>query len=487
MKQDPTKPLLPKLLWLAAFCWAAASSHAQGNLPEEVSAALGAAQIDETSFSAVVLPIRGGAPRLAHFEQRAMAPASTMKLVTTLVALEELGPVFRWQTQLLTQASLKGSTLRGPLYLRGGGDPNLNWDSLRAMFRSLRSQGVRRLDGDLILDRSFFRPTRLDVGAPAFDESPDAYYNVIPDALLLNGNLIEFELESGAKQTAVRTLPPLDRFRIDAALTLNDSNCEAWDDNWDKPQIQTRADGSTTLLLRGAFPRNCKTKTRLSLLDRNLYIERFVRAFWKELGGSWKGKAADGLTPPEARLLVERASSTLADAVRPINKTSDNAMTRTLYLTLGTRLPTEGRSDNTSTNAAAAVQNWFFRHGIADDGLVLDNGSGLSRLERISPRQLAALLQVGAGSNWFAEFASSFPIVATDSAMRKRLTESPAAGRARIKTGTLRDATAVAGYVRDKDNQDWVVVAIINHPDAKKGRPALDAVIHWAAKGLNAP
>jgi D-alanyl-D-alanine carboxypeptidase/D-alanyl-D-alanine-endopeptidase (penicillin-binding protein 4) len=403
------------------------------------------------------------------------------------VALEELGPVFRWQTQLLTQASLKGGTLRGALYLRGGGDPNLTWDSLRAMFRTLRSQGVRRLDGDLILDRSFFQPSRLDIDAPPFDESPDAYYNVIPDALLLNGNLIEFALESGAKQAWVRTQPPLDRVRVDAALTLNDGKCEAWDDDWDKPRVKTRADGTTTLLLRGAFPRNCKTRTRLSLLDRNLYIERFVRAFWKELGGSWRGKAADGLTPPEARLLVERASSTLADALRPINKTSDNAMTRTLYLTLGTRLPTEGRSDDTSRNAAAAVHNWFTKRGIADDGLVLDNGSGLSRLERISPRQLAAVLQLGAGSNWFAEFASSFPIVAVDSAMRRRLTDSPAAGRARIKTGTLRDASAVAGYVRDKDNQDWVVVAFINHPEAKKGRPALDAVIHWAATGLNAP
>lgn len=487
MKSTSHLQLLSKRFWLCIACCAALATQAQGTLPEEVSAALHAAQLDTSSLSALVMPIQGGTPRLAHFEQRAMAPASTMKLVTSLVALEELGPVFRWRTQLLSQSDIKGSTLRGPLYLRGGGDPNLSWDSLRALFRSLRSQGVRRLEGDLILDRSYFQPTRPDVGAPPFDETPDAYYNVIPDALLLNGNLIEFALESDQGKSVVRTQPPLDRVRFDAKLSLNDSQCEAWDDDWDKPRVERQANGSTVLLLRGAFPRNCKTTTRLSLLERNVYIERFLRAFWKELGGSWRGQARDGLTPADARLLFERNSSTLAEAIRPVNKASDNAMTRTLYLTLGTLLPTEGRSDNAFQNAETAVKAWFAKRGIADDGLVLENGSGLSRLERISARQLAALLQAGARSNWYAEYASSLPIVAIDGTMRKRLLQSAAAGRARIKTGSLKDVAAVAGYVRGQAGQDWIVVGIVNHPQAKKGRPALDALINWVANGSGAP
>ena len=180
---------------------------------------------------------------------------------------------------------------------------------------------------------------------------------------------------------------------------------------------------------------------------------------------------------------MERHSETLADLVKPINKASDNLMARTLYLTLGTQLPKEGRLDNTFLNANATIRHWFNKNGIATEGLVMENGSGLSRLERISARQLASLLQLGTRSNWYAEFASSLPIVAIDGAMRKRLRESPAAGRARIKTGTLRDAVAVAGYVRDVRNQDWVVVAFINDPEARKGRPALDALIDWVASG----
>lgn len=480
---------LSKRFWLGLACCAALATQAQGTLPDDVSTALRAAQLDAGSLSALVMPIDGGAPLLAHFEQRAMAPGSTMKLVTSLVALEELGPVYRWRTQLLSQHDAKAGTLRGPLYLRGGGDPNLRWDDLRTLFRSLRLQGVRRLQGDLILDRSFFQPARPDVGAPAFDETPDAYYNVIPDALLLNGNLIEFAIESGPQQAIVRTQPPLDRFHVDTALSLTDGKCDAWDDDWDKPRIERQARGSIVLQLRGTFPRNCKTSTRLNLMDRNLYIERFVRAFWNELGGSWRGQARDGLTPPDARLLFERNSSPLAEVIRPVNKTSDNAMTRALYLTLGTVRPAEGRSDNAFQNADTVVRTWFAKRGIADDGLVLENGSGLSRLERISARQLAALLRVGASSNWYAEYASSLPIVAIDGSMRKRLLQSAAAGRARIKTGTLRDAAAAAGYVRDQAGHDWIVVGIVNHPEAKKGRAALDALINWVAQrnGVPAP
>ena len=472
-----------KFFWLPLLLLATSAVRAQTILPENVSAILRNAGLAETSLSALVLPIPGGAPRLAVLEERAMAPASTMKLATTLVALEELGPTFRWHTELLSVSRIDAATLRGTLYLRGGGEPNLNWDGLRAMFRSLRAQGVARLEADIVLDRSLFLPMRPDIGAPDFDESPKAYYNVIPDALVLNGNVIEFSLESNDQKTSVRTQPPLAGVVFDADLTVKDASCDAWDDDWDPPLVKHANDGIVTVVLRGAFPRDCKTKTRLSLLDRNLYIERFLRAFWQELGGTWKGRVKDGLTQRDAQLLVERNSETLADLVRPVNKASDNLMARTLYLTLGTQLPKEGRSDSTFVNANASIRNWFNKNGIATDGLVMDNGSGLSRLERISARQLASALQVAARSNWFAEFASSFPIVAIDGAMRKRLRESPAAGRARIKTGTLRDSVAVAGYVRDVRNQDWVVVAFINDPEARKGRPALDALIDWVASG----
>jgi D-alanyl-D-alanine carboxypeptidase/D-alanyl-D-alanine-endopeptidase (penicillin-binding protein 4) len=412
-----------------------------------------------------------------------MSPASTMKLVTTLVGLETLGPTYRWKTQLLSTGKPHSDKLKAPLYLLGGGDPHLHWDALRGILRALRTQGVRRLEGDLILDRNFFNPMRPDVGTPQFDEAPQAYYNVVPDALLVNGNMLDFSIDSTGKKPVVRSQPPLHGVQIKTQLTLDDSDCKTWDDDLVTAQAQPPRNGKVQVVLKGIFPKNCVAQSRLNLLDRNDYVERFMRAFWSELGGTWKGHARDGVVDPQAQILVTRPSESLAEVVRLINKPSDNAMTRTLFLTLGESQLGYGLGTPSIEKARLAVTAWFSVHNIPTQGLVLDNGSGLSRSERITPRQMASLLQEGAKSNWYPEFANSLPIVGVDGTMRKRNSDNAATGRARIKTGTLRDTAAIAGYVRDRQNRDWIVVGFINDEASKKGRPALDALIQWVAEG----
>ncbi len=451
-------------------------------MPESVANALRDAGLPEQSLGAIVLPLSGGAPRLAFGADQPLAPASTMKIVTTLIALEELGPAFEWRTQLLASGNIKADVLQGDVYLRGGADPNFNIEKLQGMLRALMAQGVRTIKGNLVLDRSYFQPARPDVGVPDFDEFPRAYYNVIPDALLLNSNLLELTLQSSMDQVAIGTYPPMERVQIEAAMSLTDEDCKGWnEDRAQPPDVRKSFTGKAVLTLHGTFPRNCRAQTAINILDRNLYIERVVRALWRELGGRWSGSARDGATPAGARLLVERKSETLADIVRPVNKRSDNAMARTLYLTLGAERAKNSGGADSLTAADAVVRDWFARQAIATQGLVIENGSGLSRLERISPQQLAAVLQAGARSNWYAEFASSLPIATVDGTMRKRLAGLPAPAQARIKTGGLRDVAAIAGYVRDTGNQQWIVVGIINDANSKKGRAALDALINWAA------
>jgi D-alanyl-D-alanine carboxypeptidase/D-alanyl-D-alanine-endopeptidase (penicillin-binding protein 4) len=479
-----SKMQLRGLLGALLLC-ACVASHAQTSLPAPVVQALQDGGVPETSLAALVLPAHGGAPLLAYQDERAMSPASTMKLVTTLVGLETLGPTYRWKTQLLSTGKPQGDKLKAPLYLQGGGDPHLHWDALRGMLRTLRAQGVRRLEGDLILDRSLFNPNRPDVGAPQFDESPQAYYNVIPDALLVHGNMLDLSIDSTGKMPVVRSQPPLHGVQIKTQLTLEDSDCKTWDDDLVTAQAQPPVNGKVQVVLQGVFPKNCVARSRLNLLDRNDYVERFVRAFWIELGGTWKGHVRDGIvdTQAQAQVLVTRPSDNLTEVVRLINKPSDNAMTRTLFLTLGTNQPGDGLGTPSSEKAKAVVLAWFDAHNISTHGLVLDNGSGLSRSERITARQMAGLLHEGIKSNWYPEFASSMPIVGVDGTMRKRNKDTAATGRARIKTGTLRDTAAIAGYVRDRQNRDWIVVGFINDQASKKGRPALDALIQWVAEG----
>lgn len=466
---------------VSAVCLVATVCQAQSALPAPVLQALQDTGFDAANLSALVVPAQGGTPKMAHLQSRPMSPASTMKLVTTLVALEELGPTYRWSTRLLADKPALTGVIKGPLYLQGQGDPNFTWDNLRDMLRNLRDQGVRRLQGDLVLDRGYFRPSRPDAAVPDFDDSPQAYYNVIPDALLLNGNLLTVALTSDATQTTIRTGPDLQAVRVRTKIALDDSACDKWDDDLIKAHAQPVGKTGVEVTITGSFPRNCKSNTQLNVLDRNDYIARFVRTYWKEIGGSWTGGVRDGVAPATAIALVTRRSDTLANTVRLINKPSDNAMTRSVFMTLGETRPIEARAGSSTQAGALAIRAWFARKGLSDAGLVLDNGSGLSRIERISAEQMAGLLQAGAKSPWYAEFASSLPIVGTDGTMRRRLKDAISPGQARIKTGSLKDTAAIAGYVRDPQGLEWVVVGFVNADHAARSRPVLDALIRWVA------
>jgi D-alanyl-D-alanine carboxypeptidase/D-alanyl-D-alanine-endopeptidase (penicillin-binding protein 4) len=213
-----------------------------------------------------------------------------------------------------------------------------------------------------------------------------------------------------------------------------------------------------------------------------VFADRLFRAAWKRLGGTFRGRTRDGEAPDETRLLVEHRSRPLAEITRDINKSSDNPVTRVIYLAIGANASGESGMP-TAKRAEGEVRAWLARKSIDSQGLVLENGSGLSRKERIRPTQLAAVLKAAAASEWAPEFLASLPIVAVDGGMRKRLRESSAAERSRIKTGTLRDTSAIAGYVKDEAGETYIVVAMINHEAAPKqvARPILDSLIDWVA------
>jgi D-alanyl-D-alanine carboxypeptidase/D-alanyl-D-alanine-endopeptidase (penicillin-binding protein 4) len=138
----------------------------------------------------------------------------------------------------------------------------------------------------------------------------------------------------------------------------------------------------------------------------------------------------------------------------------------------------------TAQAADVKIRAWLLEHGLDLEGLVLENGSGLSRIERLRPSQLAAVLRLALASRWAPEFLASLPIASVDGSMRKRLGGMPLEARARLKTGTLRDVSAVAGYVHDDMGRDLIVVAILNDPRATRevGHPILDALLGWALR-----
>jgi D-alanyl-D-alanine carboxypeptidase/D-alanyl-D-alanine-endopeptidase (penicillin-binding protein 4) len=487
---------------ILATLLSAGAVHA-ADLPEPVARLMQSAQIPLESAGIVVM--RGDTTLISHNPQQSMQAASTMKLFTSMTALEVLGPVFRGRTEFRSSGDVVNGVLQGDLILRGGADAEFNEDALDHMLQALRNQGIRKIKGDIVLDRQLFQPSRPELGQAAFDDYPWAYYNVIPDALLTNTNLLRVEMRStGGKLSLVMT-PELEKVSVRSEMKLSDAPCAGWEDGWRKPDY-TRKGDKIEIVLHGSFPKDCVKSTSINVLDSHDYLERLLRASWHKLGGSISGDvreagASAGATPvamttatPATRLLAEHVSRPLPDLLRDINKPSDNTLARTLFLSLGSLeadpvlgsrpLAVDGNQASTAMRAETTIRGWLQQHNIDGNGLILDNGSGLSRLERATPAQLAGVLQAGMKSLWMPEFLSSLPIAGVDGTMRRRLKESPAAQRARIKTGSLNGVVAIAGYVQDANNQPVVVVAILNdeHVANGAGRAVLDALIDWVAR-----
>jgi serine-type D-Ala-D-Ala carboxypeptidase/endopeptidase (penicillin-binding protein 4) len=459
-------------------------AQAQDRLPDSVRAALATAQLPEDALAAVALPLGPFWLRpWQHQALRPMQPGSTMKLVTSIVALDRLGAHSRGYTELRSAAPLGADgRLQGDLVLKGGADPDLGVAQFWALLAELRASGVRSVQGNLVLDRSLWQPARVDEGLPPFDDAPEFAYNVIPDALNLAGALLPLQLSSHSGVLTVHSVPPLPGLRFDtSAMVLTDTPCSSWSNPW-RPSQQRRDGSNTVLALQGGFPKDCLRSTELQLLDRTELAEKLFAALWQQLGGEWQGRALEGRAGADTRLLVRRLARPWGEVLRPLNKASDNALSRMLFMNLGVAGMAAAPQASTAALAAQVVQDWLAQHRIASAGLVLDNGSGLSRSERVTPLQLAQMLAVAHRAHYAPDLLMSLPVVGVDGTMRNRLKQSPATGWARLKTGTLSNVTALAGYVADGQGHWWAVAAIINHDQAAKGRPALDALMDELAR-----
>jgi serine-type D-Ala-D-Ala carboxypeptidase/endopeptidase (penicillin-binding protein 4) len=486
-------PFSVLLLVLAMLCTGCATQNKVIALtapPQSIAAALKAADLPESALAVVVKRLDNQAVVWQMNAERASAPASTMKIPTTLAALETFDPTFRPSVQILSAAPRAGNTLAGDVTLRGLGFADFDFAGLTALLSKLAAQGITNIDGDVVVDRGLFSPARMDVGVTPFDESPEFRYNVIPDAMMVNANLLQFNLAADERALIVTMTPQLPNVAVDSQMTLDQFACADWDDRWQTPLVDTSnydakaKTGNVRITLRGVFPKNCTTSTAVSVLDRDLHLAQAFKLVWeRQLGGTWTGTVRSSTAPAgEQKKFAEQLSRPMGELVRATNKPSDNALARTMYLQMGVG-HTSG-AEPTLIASERRMRAWMRGIGLDDSLIVLENGSGLSRTERIPAAQLAKLLEYAYKSPWSHEFIASLPLAGLDGTLRNRLTDSPAKGRARMKTGTLRDVVAVAGYVPDQKGNVYVVVGIVNHPRAshRVARPVVDALIDWVAR-----
>ena len=450
---------------IIAVALVAFKSGAQ-DLPNAAQKALRAAGVPRSSVAAWVQEVGAARPVVAVRADASMNPASVMKLVTTYAALELLGPAYRWKTEVYLDGE--------HLVLRGTGDPKLNYESFWMLLRNLRGRGLRELRGDIVLDRSYFAPAPYS----PFDSDTYRPYNVTPDALLVNFKSLRFTfVPEGEKGVRVFAEPGLPGMEIVNSLKLGGGSCPDGTRAFREAVQASFQSQPPRASFAGTYPLACgERELNVALHDPADYLAGLVRQLWAEMGGTWSGTVREGSASPTARLLYTHESEPLAEIVRDINKFSNNVMARQLFLTLGAE---RGTPPARSEEAARVVREWVAAKKIRAPELVLENGSGLSRLERISSEHLGALLQAAWRSPVMPEFVSSLPIVAADGTMKKRLNGGRVAGNAHIKTGLLADARAIAGYVLDRNNRRYVVVMIVNHPRAHEAEPAVDALLEW--------
>lgn len=482
------------LLMLASLVLASVPLRADAfavDLPASVREALRQANIPVASVGIVVREVSASSTLIQVNAKQAMNPASTIKLLTTYAALELLGPAYSWKTEAYVEGKIENGVLDGNLIIKGYGNPKINAEHLWLWLRELRNRGLREIRGDLILDRTAFAAQETDPAS--FDNDPGRAYNVVPDALLLNFNAIRLRFVPLDGTINIYTEPTLAGYTIDNRLSLKKlSNCGDWDRH-----IRVQLLGNT-IRVQGTYPSPCGEHDKaINLLSHGRYFDAVFRSLWQELGGTLRGISRDGLTPTSAVLLATHYSQALSEIIRDINKFSNNVMARQLFLSLSLNQTTPSQNtpainfqlpalQSTSLIAPAsfalsenALRQWLGNKGLDFPELVLENGAGLSRKERISPHNLALLLQDIQQSPFSAEMEASLPIVGVDGTLKKRLDNCAVTAHAHLKTGALEGVKSIAGYVQSRSGKQWILVFIINHPNASAGLAAQDELIEW--------
>lgn len=442
----------------------------RADLPDAVAQALNQAGIPDGHVGVLVRDIDHPGPLLAHGENRSFNPASVMKLVTTLAALDALGPAHVFKTRVWVEGEIRDGVLTGDLTLQGGGDPGLTLERFWLLLREIRARGIREIRGDLILDNGFYELEAIDPAA--FDQAPLRPYNAPPAALLANFNTLNLRL-GAAGDTVQARVEADEALALDNRLELVDGPCNGWREQLSLGMEEGR------LVLAGRYPRACGEQSNpLHLLSPEATVAVLFRTLWKELGGLHAGRVRPCVPGPSARLLLEFDSPPLAALARDVNKFSNNVMAKMLFLNLGAQ---RFGAPATWDKGARAAREWLAERGLYSDEIVLENGSGLSRIERISAASLARLLAYAAGRPAYYEFAASLPAVGLEGTQKGRLNGAPGTGQAWLKTGSLNGARNLAGYVLGPDGRRRILVMLVNHRNAGQAGKAQDALLEWAA------
>ncbi|MGP0911384.1 D-alanyl-D-alanine carboxypeptidase/D-alanyl-D-alanine endopeptidase [Serratia sp. CY81593] len=452
--------LLPAILALAGC-----SSSGQGH-EQTLSQALAALGQDKAlvgaSSGVMVRDAESGTVLYqAHAEQR-LAPASNMKMFTSLAAFGVLGADYRFETRLLTTGEQRGNTLQGDLYLQGSGDPTLHPDDLDTFAATLAQRGVRQIHGRLILDASAFDQTPFGAGW-SWDDEPFAFaasISALNYAFTPGGdiNVVRVDVQPGARAGApgrVSFYPAND------AVTLVNRTSTGGD----TALTFERQPGSNRVVVSGTIAAQAEARSRLITVDQpTRVVGALLQNALRAHGITLRGNAEEGVTPAGAQLLAQKNSPPLSRLVVTFLKVSNNGYGEVLTKAMGRK--TQGKGDWAA--GLQAIGQFVQSQGIAAGAYRQVDGSGLSRMNQITPQQLTTLLLAARKQPWFADWYRALPVAGqpgllVGGTLQHRMVKSAAAGRAHAKSGSMTGVSSLSGYVDSATGRPLAFAIISNN------------------------
>lgn len=462
---------------LAAAAVAAAASgglDAQNRLPAPLEHSLMHHRVPLDNIGLLIRNLDSGEVLLDVNSARQMQPASLVKLLTSYAALEVLGPAWQWPTEVYLLGELRDGELHGDLGIKGHGDPYMMLEDFWRMLRQLRRRGVRKIHGRLVLDDYFFERAREGPGD--FDGRPSRVYNLPHRALIVNFQAVQFFMDANGGRPLVQMEPDLPNLQVRNRMSVAPGPCT---NLANKVSIDLLPKNRRNLAdIGGVLPGDCSGQpmTR-TVLQTTGYMHGLFSLLWGELGGEFSG--------PVVRRRIRGAepfmtwqSRTLHEVMTRGNKWSNNLISRHILLTMDAQV---GGPPASPKRAIRTLGRLLAANGIDTRGMIVENGSGLSRRTRLSARLLSEVLHAASGSRYGAEFMASLPLGGMDGTMRARLEDGDMTGRTRMKTGALDHVSAMAGYVDAASGTRYSLVLMLNHPQIHRGtgKAISDMAVRW--------
>ncbi len=438
-------------------------------LQAELDEVLADPAFHNANWGAMVQSVETGEVLYRKHERKLFMPASNMKLITGAVALTQLGAYHRFRTRVLACGEIdQDGVLQGEIVVIGGGDPTISarfgdGDPLhifRAWSDSLRSRGIRRIDGNLVGDDDLFDDVHIGPGW-AWDYLGSAYAAEI-GALLFNEGALRINVTPGRSRdssAAVSLEPPTSFVELRGAVsTVGDSTGITL--GVARPPFSNQAE------MKGAIWIGADSVTlHIAPHDPTLYFVTVLRETLQAQGVEVVGNAVDrdsvAADCDPAETLFVHESQELAEILRPLFKESQNQVAEMLLRYLGVVLTDTGSVNAGRSVVTQRLTNW----GIPDDSYIYYDGSGLSRYNYLAPEALVRLLRVMSQTDEFEAFYDALPIAGVDGTLENRMRGTKAEGNARAKTGFISNARALSGYVTTQDGELLAFSIIANNFD----------------------